>query len=331
MHQPPLTALGVSMLVSVIVPAFNVVECIGRVIDSVLNQSLRDLEVIIVDDCSTDSTVEYVKQRAAQDTRIRLLRNDINRGPAAARNRGIAAARGEWIAVVDADDACHHERLATLCAVATSNKADLIADNLQLYDAVAQRVTAVALEDMAADEVIIVDTKKYLNNCITARSKFDFGQLKGMMRKSFLTRHELWYPEAVRHGEDFILYAKMLLAGARFTLVGSPYYLFTERVGRLSAQPSGLSRTKLNFDAMHESTLELLSHPNVRNNVQLEKPLKERANAIRWHQSRIVVNECTQRRDIAGLLRECLRDWRATALLANKVVRRFHYSVSPSL
>lgn len=310
------------MLVSVVMPAFNVADCIGRAIDSILQQSLQDLELIVIDDCSTDDTVAYVRQRAAQDQRIRLLKNPRNCGPAAARNRGLAAARGEWIAAVDADDACDPRRLATLCEIAQSQRADLIADNLQLYDAVAHTITATALPELLPDRVITIDTNALLDNCITARSKFDFGQLKVMMRRSFLLQHRLFYPEELRHGEDFILYANLLLAGARFVLIGHPYYLFTERVGRVSNQPSGLSRTKINFDAMHRSTLELLSHPAVVADTSKQASLRARASAIRLHQCHLTIGELARKRDVVGLVLACCRDWRTAALLLKKLARR---------
>lgn len=310
------------MLISVIIPAFNVATCIGRAIDSVLNQSLQEFELIIIDDGSTDATVDYIQHRAAHDHRIRVLQNPVNAGPAIARNRGLAAAQGEWIAVVDADDACDAKRLETLHAIAESTNADLIADNLQLYDAVAQTVTDIAITDLKPDQVVTIDVRTFLENCITARSKFDFGQLKAMMRRQFLLGHQLRYPEELRHGEDFIMYASILLAGGRFVLAGSPYYIFTERVGRASSRPSGLSRTRINFEAMRNYTLRLLSHPAVQGNAEFEAPLRRRATAIRWHQQRIAVEDLAKRRNIAGLSLTCLRDWRAVMILLRKLLSR---------
>lgn len=87
-------------LVSVIVPTFNCTRFVGEAISSVLSQDYSNIELIVVDDGSTDDTVECVQQYA---TRLQVLRLD-NAGPAAARNRGATAARGEFLAFLDCDD-----------------------------------------------------------------------------------------------------------------------------------------------------------------------------------------------------------------------------------
>jgi glycosyltransferase involved in cell wall biosynthesis len=96
-------AEGYAPLVSVVVPTYNRAALIARTLRSVLDQSYRNLELLVVDDASTDGTAEAVA--ALDDPRIRYLRQDTNAGVAAARNRGIAEARGELIAFLDSDDA----------------------------------------------------------------------------------------------------------------------------------------------------------------------------------------------------------------------------------
>lgn len=96
-------------LVSVVVPVFNRAQLIPRVIGSVLAQSYRNIEVVIVDDASTDGIEAAVA--ALQDPRLRLIRRDRNGGAAAARNSGIAAARADWIAFHDSDDFCTSDRI----------------------------------------------------------------------------------------------------------------------------------------------------------------------------------------------------------------------------
>lgn len=105
--------------VSIIIPAFNRADVIGRAIKSALIQSMRDIEVIVVDDGSTDATVEVVRQFS--DERVRLLQHDRNRGAAAARNSAIAVARGDLIALLDSDDAWEPGKLEA--------QVDILADN----------------------------------------------------------------------------------------------------------------------------------------------------------------------------------------------------------
>ena len=96
-----------SYTVSVVIPAYNVEKYIGRAIDSVLAQTRRPDEIIIVDDGSTDSTAEVIK---SYGSKVRFIRQE-NGGASVARNTGIEAATGQWIAFLDADDEWLPEKL----------------------------------------------------------------------------------------------------------------------------------------------------------------------------------------------------------------------------
>lgn len=100
---------GIIPLVSVIIPTYNRINTLPRSIGSVLNQTYENLELIVVDDGSTDGTEEYVK--GLQDGRIRYVKGDGNRGPAAARNMGVRLAQGEYVAFQDSDDEWHLDKL----------------------------------------------------------------------------------------------------------------------------------------------------------------------------------------------------------------------------
>ena len=95
--------------VSVIIPTYNRAHLIGRSIQSVLNQTYQDFEIIIVDDGSTDDTEDVI--RNFNDSRIIYIRHKENKGPSAARNTGIKASKGEFIAFQDSDDEWFPEKL----------------------------------------------------------------------------------------------------------------------------------------------------------------------------------------------------------------------------
>ena len=93
-------------MISVIVPVYNGEKTIKRCLNSLINQSYTDLEIIVIDDCSTDNTVEIVK--SLNDERIRLFIHEQNQGYGYSINEGIAKACGEWIGNIDADDMASH-------------------------------------------------------------------------------------------------------------------------------------------------------------------------------------------------------------------------------
>jgi glycosyltransferase involved in cell wall biosynthesis len=109
-------------LTSVVIPAYNRRSTIGNAIQSVLAQPARDLEVIVVDDGSSDDSSAVVLRMAHSESRIRLIRHKANRGAQAARNTGIQAARGEWVAFLDSDDTWVPNSLNVRIVAARSRK-----------------------------------------------------------------------------------------------------------------------------------------------------------------------------------------------------------------
>ena len=119
--------------VSVIIPVFNRLRLVSRAIDSVFAQTFRDIEVVVVDDASTDGTADAL---AARRPELRLIRLERNGGPARARNAGLAAARGELAAFLDSDDLwlpaklarqlVHFEDPSVVCA---HGEVDLVGEN----------------------------------------------------------------------------------------------------------------------------------------------------------------------------------------------------------
>ena len=96
--------------VTVLMTLYNKVAYVAEAVRSILNNSFRDFELLVVDDASNDGSLGVVK--AIDDPRIRILESPVNTGRAVAANRGYDAARGEYVAVLDADDIAHPERLA---------------------------------------------------------------------------------------------------------------------------------------------------------------------------------------------------------------------------
>jgi len=98
-------------LVSIVTPSFNSINFLSNTIDSILSQTFKDWELIIVDDCSTDNSCEVIESYIAQDSRITLIKLEQNAGAAVARNTGIEYAQGRFIAFLDSDDTWHPEKL----------------------------------------------------------------------------------------------------------------------------------------------------------------------------------------------------------------------------
>lgn len=111
--------------VSVIIPVYNVEAYLRQCLDSVVNQTLREIEIICVDDGSTDKSAAILKEYAAKDGRIKVLTQS-NTGAGAARNAGIARATGEWITFCDADDWIEPDAIEKMVAAAQREDADCV-------------------------------------------------------------------------------------------------------------------------------------------------------------------------------------------------------------
>lgn len=224
--------------VSVVIPAFNAAATLRAALSSAQHQTLADIEIIVIDDASTDGTQPLARRLAAEDSRVAVIAAGRNRGPAAARNLGLAAARGHWIALLDADDAFEPTRLEVLVRLAAAQGADLMADNLLLEDE--EGHTQPMLPPGAASDCAAVTAADFLlgNLPDPAQPRRSFGFLKPLISRAFLARHELRYDEQLRFAEDFAFYLGCFAAGARFHLTRQPLYRYRLRSDSLTAQHS---------------------------------------------------------------------------------------------
>lgn len=101
-------------LVSVVVPVYNAEPYLRECLDSLFGQTLKEIEIIAVDDGSTDGSGKILDEFAARDRRLKVIHQE-NAGVSAARNRGIKAARGRYLTFVDADDRIDRQALGYLC------------------------------------------------------------------------------------------------------------------------------------------------------------------------------------------------------------------------
>ena len=222
-------------IVSILIPAYNAESFLPAALNSALAQTLQAIEVLVVDDGSTDRTWQVMADYAGRDRRIVPLRLARQSGPSAARNAALAQARGDWLALLDADDAFLPQRLATLVAEAETRGSDLLADNLLLRDFATGRPLGRALDE----DVMAVGGPLTLRQLLGSDMpdlpmRRRLGFVQPVLRRSFLALHGLRYHEDIRSGEDFLLYCECLLRGARFHLTPQALYLCSVRAGALT-------------------------------------------------------------------------------------------------
>lgn len=225
---------------SVVMPAYNAGQTIRESIESVLAQTLRDLELLVVDDASTDDTARVVSQ--VEDARVVLIRLAQNQGPIGARNAGIAAARGRYIALLDADDLAMPRRLQVQVDLLEASGADVCASDYWRWNPESGRLKPG--HQRTAD----LDLRSLLtvycpigNSTVTGRAE------------AFKSRP---YDPAFKHAEDYELWTRMAADGCRF--VAAPDLLVKYRLHEGQASIRNEERVQAASDAVRAAYLARL-------------------------------------------------------------------------
>jgi succinoglycan biosynthesis protein ExoO len=216
--------------VSVIITTYNVENYIERAIESALTQQGITLEVIIVDDCSSDNTWQIICNNS--DSRIKRKKLESNSGPGAARNAAIAMATGKWLAILDGDDAFLPGRLLRCLALADARKADVIVDNLMVYRET-EKTESLMFPEKSLDAIDKLNLPTFLLERVTG-TNYVLGYLKPIINLTFLRKHNITYDTELNIGEDYIFLAELLVNGAVCIIDPAAGYQYTVRVGSIS-------------------------------------------------------------------------------------------------
>lgn len=235
-------------LVSVLVACYNAELHLESALRSALDQSLKAIEVIVIDDCSTDMSRTIVERMIYSDPRLRLVTASQNSGPAAARNMGLKEARGEWICVLDSDDLMAPQRLERMVSGARLEKADIFADNLLIFYDSYTSSPHLFLTDIEGK--ISVDKATYLDGTIMYGADANYGYLKPLISRSFANEKGVTYNETLRVGEDDDFILRLLLEGAKYVVCEEALYGYRKHSASTSHRLSSKAARALEHSAL---------------------------------------------------------------------------------
>jgi succinoglycan biosynthesis protein ExoO len=213
--------------VTVVVPAYNTAGSLTRCVASLAANLTGELEVLIIDDASSDNTLSVARRLSNDYPWVTVVSLSSNSGPGAAKNVAIERAQGKYVAFVDSDDWCAGARIERLYDLAEQFSADMVSDDCFLINEGADRPWSRIYREYRVGGPFPrrVELTEYLKSAWV---------LHPMVRTRFLRQHQLCFNESVRYGEDLLLYARMLLRGARWYVTDDPLYFHTTRVGSIT-------------------------------------------------------------------------------------------------
>lgn len=197
------------VLITVIIPVYNSERYLADALDSVINQSLKEIEVILVDDGSTDQSGAICERYAEKDKRIKVI-HQANGGICRARNRGLEAASGCYIAFADNDDLCMEGWLEENFKCIERYQADIVK-----FGRIAQTVEKdrfILAEDVRNLEFEIYDKNKLRSNYFYLRNKGVFSPVwDGIYKRELIERYHLRFDECLKNGEEDTVFCMRML------------------------------------------------------------------------------------------------------------------------
>ena len=233
--------------VSFIIPVYNVEKFLPQCLDSVINQTVREIEVICINDCSPDNSQIVLESFALKDQRIKIIEFKENKGPGAARNAGLDAVSGEFVRMVDADDFIPEDSTEKLLDAAVRHESNYVRGGFQNIDT--SGVKGAKSWDYPSE--LVVNTSVKQNKRLW---RFD-QHWAFLYRRKVLAASGARYDESMRNGQDAAFLVDLLPHLEKVTFIPETVYFYRQN----PASTMHRKRTKdfyLNVLKLYEQTYQ---------------------------------------------------------------------------
>lgn len=211
--------------ISVIVPAYNVEKYINKCINSILGQAYKNIEVIVVDDGSTDQTSKICDEVAQSDKRVRVIHQK-NQGLSQARNNGIKASTGSYISLIDGDDVVESDFLKNM-ASAIRDDIDIVVSGYKTVNA-NSNILSTNRKDNA-----VLSGKSAAIELLTKQEDFFVIAWNKLYKKDIFIKNNIWYPAGRIHEDNLTTY-KLLSKAHKVAIIDAADYLYAKRTGSIT-------------------------------------------------------------------------------------------------
>ena len=213
--------------VSIVLPVYNVEKYLHKSLQSILSQSFQDIEVIAVNDGSTDSSGEILSEYAQKDSRLHVIKQ-ANAGLGAARNRGMKEATGTYLFFVDSDDYISKSAVQRLYQIAVEGDFDLVCFNLVVVDEDYNQIERRRVKQVTEIQGGIVPLTLFMQGKLFRPNAYD-----KLIRRDLIRSHQLMFPEGV-YFEDCLLSLQLLFYATRIKTVDEDCYFYMQRRGSIT-------------------------------------------------------------------------------------------------
>ena len=196
--------------VSIITPVYNVEKYLPRCLDSLINQTLSDIEIICVNDCSPDNSLKVLKEYSLKDERIKIIDLKENQGVSIARNKGIEIASGEYLGFVDSDDKIELDFCEKLYLAAKEKNLDITKGNLKVIK----------------DNVEQSQFKDLNNKIRENKYNFNCNFSSALYKTSLIKEKNIFFPINLPLGEDRIFLINALVNSETIDIIDDAYYVY---------------------------------------------------------------------------------------------------------
>ena len=234
--------------VSVILAVYNVAPYLHRSLDCLINQTLKDIEIICIDDCSTDNSFEVLKEYAQKDGRIVVIKSEVNQGAAAARNKGLKIAKGEYLGFIDPDDAIDLNYYEELYKTAKENNVD---------------VAKCARKNIYPDGREEIGMVNHWIREFNTPYVFSHEWTTAIYRAEFIQKNNITFPEECKKAQDVVFLSRVMFKHASLKVIDNVFYYYHKRDNSLNAEKipvknikSALKATELMIYEVNNSGLD---------------------------------------------------------------------------
>ena len=227
-------------LISIIMAAYNTEKTVEQAINSVTSQTYTNFELLVVNDCSKDRTVELVKDIVAKDSRVRLISNVKNSGVSYTRKHGLEEAKGDWIAILDSDDAWEPEKLEKQIVLQRRTNADLLFTGSAFMDSQGHPI------DWYLHPPKEVTYRQLLKQNVLSNSS-------ALVRKELYAKY---YAIGDGMHEDFAIWLSILKEGKKAYGVDEPLLIY--RIAKSSKSGNKVKAARMNWNTYRYVGLNLM-------------------------------------------------------------------------